>query len=285
MSNRADDVLSVAGGEVGYSRWTDQEAGTKYGRWYADLTGDSYFAQSGVPFCAMFVSWVFAQAGATCQGIPGAYCPWILNAGRDAGALVSCSDAQPGDVVLFDWDGGVCDHVGIVESNDGRLHTIEGNTSGGKVARRTRAYGYVAGIIRPSYDGSSPAPAPSDGSIDEDGYWGPATTRKAQEHFGTTVDGVVSGQPASNRQYCKAMTGWEWVADSQAGGSDLIRAIQQAINSDTNDAVRTVDVDGFCGPDTICGLEEHEGVGADSVISSPSDTVRSMQRDLNNGTF
>jgi hypothetical protein len=30
---------------------------------------------------------------------------------------------------------------------------------------------------------------------------------------------------------------------------------------DTNDAVRTVDVDGFCGPDTICGLEEHEAVG------------------------
>ena len=176
----------------------------------------------------MFVSWVFAQAGATCQGIPGAYCPWVLDAGRDAGALVSCSDAQPGDVVLLDWDGGVCDHVGIVESNDGRLHTIEGNTNGGKVARRTRACGYVAGIIRPLY-GSDPATAPSGRrQVSVDGNVGPDSTSAWQQVMGTEQDGVISGQDAgcdrlfpnlSTRQY-------------GSGGSDLVRAIQAMMGID-----------------------------------------------------
>lgn len=154
MSNTAASVLAVARGEIGYSRYNDPEAGTKYGRWYAALTGSSYYGTTGVPYCAMWVSWVFAQAGATCAGIPEAYCPYIRNKARSAGATLSDkTQAQPGDVILFDWGtDGVEDHVGIVEVNCGSyVQTIEGNVSGA-VARRTRAWSDVTYVIRPSYD-------------------------------------------------------------------------------------------------------------------------------------
>lgn len=38
--------------------------------------------------------------------------------------------AKPGDIIFFDWDGGGADHVGIVESCNGKtITTIEGNSS------------------------------------------------------------------------------------------------------------------------------------------------------------
>lgn len=48
------NVLQVAAKELGYSRWNDPKNGTKYGRWYAELTHSPYFGSNGVPYCAMF---------------------------------------------------------------------------------------------------------------------------------------------------------------------------------------------------------------------------------------
>lgn len=152
---QANDLLDVERGELGYSRWDDSEAGTKYGRWYAAMTGDSYYGESGVPYCAMFQSWCLAQAGVTAAGMPGAYCPSILSAARSAGALVYNEDAQPGDLLLFDWGGdGTPDHIGCCEVNHpsgSYMETIEGNTNNGCVARRTRSYSNIIGVIRPTY--------------------------------------------------------------------------------------------------------------------------------------
>lgn len=160
MATTADKILDIAKKEIGYSRWTDPQTGTKYGRWYASKVGDKYYGADGVPFCAMFVSWCFDQAGDPngCPGIPGAYCPWIVTAGKNSGQTVPVKDARKGDVVLFDWGGdGVSDHIGFVESNNGSYLTcIEGNTTGtngqsGGVNRRTRAYSTVICVIRPKY--------------------------------------------------------------------------------------------------------------------------------------
>lgn len=157
----ADQIISIAEGELGYSRWDDPQTGTKYGRWYAEKTGSSYYGENGVAFCAMFVSWVFNKAGQACPGLPGAYCPWIVTAGKNSGQTVPTANARKGDVVLFDWGGDmVSDHIGIVESNNGSYLTcLEGNTTGadgrsGAVNRRTRAYSTVVLIIRPKYDGT-----------------------------------------------------------------------------------------------------------------------------------
>ncbi|WP_297156761.1 CHAP domain-containing protein [uncultured Ellagibacter sp.] len=161
----ANDVLYCAQQWIGYSRWTDPEEGTVFGRWYAKKVGDSYFGTSGVPYCAMFTSYCLDWAGVSAAGIPGAYVPWILSANADAGRLVRNEDAEPGDLVMFDWQGdGVADHIGIVEENhpDGSwMQTIEGNTSpgnggsqsnGGGVYRRARSYGSIIGVVRPYYE-------------------------------------------------------------------------------------------------------------------------------------
>ena len=151
--NNANDVLAKARGELGYSRWTDPQQGTKYGRWYAQYTGVPYYGTNGVPYCAMFVSWVFNQVGAKCTGLPAAYCPYIVRDAKNAKKTVAVKNAKPGDVVLFDWQGdGTADHVGICESNHGTyLTTIEGNTDNGIVARKSRPYSCICCVVRPNY--------------------------------------------------------------------------------------------------------------------------------------
>ena len=159
------DVLYCARDWIGYSRWTDPEEGTVFGRWFAEKTGEPYFGVSGVPYCAMFASYCLDWAGVPCAGMPSAYCPDIVNAGREAGCTPYNEDAEPGDLVLFDWGGdGLADHIGIVEENhpdEGYMTTIEGNTSsgsagsqsnGGVVARRQRGYGSICCVVRPDYN-------------------------------------------------------------------------------------------------------------------------------------
>lgn len=161
----AKNVLYCARQWIGYSRWDDPEPGTVFGRWYAKLVDDPYFGESGIPYCAMFVSYCLNWAGFEAAGLPGAYVPWILSANSDAGRLVANEDAQPGDLVMFDWQGdGVADHIGIVEENhadEGWMQTIEGNTSpgsggsqsnGGGVYRRARNYSSIIGVARPYYE-------------------------------------------------------------------------------------------------------------------------------------
>lgn len=149
----ATDILDFARGEIGYSRWTDPEEGTKYGRWYAQETGEEWAGASGIAYCVMFVSYVFHFAGQNEPFLPNQNCDSVVREARAAGALVDPSDAQAGDLVIFDWgDGGILDHIGIIESRDGNeLVTIEGNTLNGQVARRERTFDYVQYVVRPSY--------------------------------------------------------------------------------------------------------------------------------------
>lgn len=279
----ANNVLNVARSQIGYSRWNDPQPGTIYGRWYANLVGDASFGVSGVPFCAMGLSWTFAQANATCAGVPGAYCPTMLSVAKSQGkVLTNKRDAKPGDVVYFDWDGGVVDHVGFVEINQGDyIQTIEFNTGNGQVLRRTRDWKYVTAIVRPNYDGvSNPNPAPStpdpSSKIPEDGWWGPNTTRKAQKHFGTTLDGVISGQDRGDmRRVNRGGLQYDtWSIGS--GGSQLIRAIQRYIGANP---------DGYFGIDSCRKFQAKMGTTVDGYISGPSDAVREFQHRLNNGTL
>ena len=286
MSNDAASVLAKARAEIGYCRWDDPAAGTKYGRWYAKDHG-SYYGVSGVPFCAMFVSWVFAQAGASCAGLPEAYCPYILSDARAAGALLSDkTKAQPGDVVLFDWDGGVVDHVGIVESNHGSyVQTIEGNTTisgrSGSVGRRTRAWSTVVAVVRPSWGGGGSQA--SGGKIAVDKLWGTKTTTLAQQQAGTPVDGVVSSQDVCWMSKMKGCTtGWEWVSRSE--GSQLIAAIQRTLRDKYGQDVG--EIDGIAGRKFWRALEAAAGYVPDEVgLEYPSNTIGWFQRQLNAGTF
>jgi hypothetical protein len=116
------------------------------------------------PWCAMFVTWCYIQAGSKAfdpKKARWAYCPFMVNdarAQRNGLIVVPRDKVQPGDIAMFDWKGnGISDHTGIVESKPttkGDFRCIEGNTSvssndnGGSVMRRNRNTRNVQVFIR-----------------------------------------------------------------------------------------------------------------------------------------
>lgn len=172
----ANEVLAIARGEVGYYAPDDPEAGSKYGRWMADLTGESWLrgSSTSVWWCCMFVSWCLAQAGQGCTGFPSYNTDVVLGKGPQ---LVYREDARPGDIIIWDWDGnGATDHIGFVMEHEtggfGTLKTVEGNYRNSvAVVDRSDVWGLVAAVIRPPYDaegGAEPEPAPVPMVSDED---------------------------------------------------------------------------------------------------------------------
>ena len=136
-------LVEIALKEVGTVENPKNSNKTKYGAW---------FGLDGNAWCAMFVSWVYAQANMQLpkigfkKGFAGcqtgyAYFKenkWITKS------------PKPGDIVLFDWNNDKrYDHTGIfvkwIDQSKGTFQTIEGNTSltnqsnGGEVMIRTRS--------------------------------------------------------------------------------------------------------------------------------------------------
>lgn len=194
---------------------------------------------------------------------------------------------QAGDILLNDSH-----HVCMVVRGHGTSAIIaqasideRGKASGGRAGDQTggetnerRVYVYRHGwncILRYTGAQTAPKPSPSTGKIAEDGYWGPATTKALQRHFGTPIDGVVSSQYAGNRNILKACTGgFGWVKNPR--GSQLVTKMQRALG---------VNADGILGAQTINALERHFGFNPDGYLGAPSNTVKKMQQALNSGKF
>lgn len=125
-----------------------------------------WIGADGSPWCADFVSYCFVKgAGVTlCHGWHGpgvlskgcSYVPTVEKWLRATGQWGGRAKPQPGDIAIFNWDGGDPDHIGIVERyiGDGRFYSIEGNTSlsnnsnGGEVMRRERLVAQTNGFGR-----------------------------------------------------------------------------------------------------------------------------------------
>lgn len=134
---------------------------TMFGEW---------FGVNGVAWCNIFVSYCF-NVGAgyvICDGFPGgrgagvfagkgcSYVPtteaWLRATGMWLGRIAP----EPGDIVIYNWDGGRPDHIGIVSRDlgGGEFEAIEGNTSegndsnGGEVMRRVRHLYQIDGFGR-----------------------------------------------------------------------------------------------------------------------------------------
>lgn len=136
-------ALNAAIAQLGIKESPPESNIVKFSAWYG-MVG---------PWCAMFVTWAYVQAGSKSfypKLARWAYCPYMVSdarAGRNGLELVSAHSVQPGDIVLFDWNGGVADHVGLFEKwikLGVEFSSIEGNTSlgndsnGGEVMRRAR---------------------------------------------------------------------------------------------------------------------------------------------------
>ena len=97
-----------------------------------------------------------AQPGAGVNARGCAYVPTTEAWLRATGLWIGRSTPAPGDIAIYNWDGGVADHIGIVEADlgGGTFHAVEGNTAvgndsnGGTVMRRLRYAIQVTGFGR-----------------------------------------------------------------------------------------------------------------------------------------
>lgn len=135
-------VVQAAIGELGYSESPKDSNMQKYGFWYN---------MNSVPWCAIFVSWCYNQAGVSLGYIDSDrgmhYTPSALNHFKLNNEVVT--SPLPGDIVFFDWQGdGKVDHVGLFLQDYDKISffSLEGNTAvgdnsnGGQVMLRLRRY-------------------------------------------------------------------------------------------------------------------------------------------------
>ena len=148
-------VIDIAKSQLNYKETGNND--TMYGKW---------FGLNNQPWCAMFVSWCFDQAGlvskVAAQTKKGfASCDVGLKWFTNKNKIVPVGQAQAGDIVFFQFDKDPqADHVGICSSNDGKgfLMVYEGNTSadakgsqsnGDGVFLKKRSYSLIMGVARP----------------------------------------------------------------------------------------------------------------------------------------
>lgn len=152
----AEKILKLARGEIGIKESPAGSNRVKYNTAYygREVSG------SNLHWCAVFIWWLFQQAGASALYFGGektAYCPALLNYHRSQKVA---DGYKPGDIIFFNFQGGFnAQHVGVCESFDGTyITTIDGNTgtaneaNGGAVMRRTRNKRYIIGAYRPKYE-------------------------------------------------------------------------------------------------------------------------------------
>lgn len=132
----------------------------------------------------------------------------------------------------------------------------------------------IAGATGSTSSGSSSSSASSSKAdkLTVDGWWGPKTTRRLQQIFGTTVDGVVSNQFSCYKAQNPGLdSGWEWESNP-SGYSPLIKAIQKKVGATQ---------DGHIGPKTIKAIQKWLGCTQDGVFSGPSPCIKKLQQWIN----
>ena len=139
-------IVKAAAKEVG------NVGGEKFWRWYG--------FNGHVHWCACFTSYIAAECGCIQSGI----CPkdagvegWMNFYKKQHRWAPGNYIPHSGDFILFDWNGnGSPDHIGIVESCDGKtIYTIEGNSSN-RCKRNTYSRGsvFILGYGCPNYSGA-----------------------------------------------------------------------------------------------------------------------------------
>ena len=150
----AEKILEIARSQIGTKESPAKSDNVKYNTAYYGRA----VSGGGYPWCAVFVWWVFREAGAPelyYGGGETAYCPTLMSFHKKQ----AVTDYRPGDIVFFNFSGkSSAGHVGICESWDGTyITTIDGNTgsasedNGGAVLRRRRHKKFIVGAYRPEY--------------------------------------------------------------------------------------------------------------------------------------
>ncbi len=149
--------------------------------------------------------------------------------------------------------------------------TLENTGLSRRKLLRTTAIGVpAAGMLA---FGSTLVTATSANALEVDGYWGSETTRMYQRLAAlAVVDGIVSSQPASQASANPGLTsGWDWVSDDAASGSETIKDLQRWLK---------VTQDGLMGSQTISALQARYHLPQDGVLSEESPTIKKLQSEL-----
>ena len=149
--------------------------------------------------------------------------------------------------------------------------TLENTGLSRRKLLRTTAIGVpAAGMLA---FGSTLVTATSANALEVDGYWGSETTRMYQRLAALeVVDGIVSSQPASQASANPGLTsGWDWVSDNAASGSETIKDLQRWLK---------VTQDGLMGSQTISALQARYHLPQDGVLSEESPTIKKLQSEL-----
>lgn len=203
MEKTRTDYITLAKKQVGVT------SGDKYRDYYNKTVG--FIGSEKWPYCAAGLTWLAGQTGLTKNDHPfTASAPtmlqWYKNKGRYHAR--GTNTPQPGDTIIFKWLDNYessASHVGTVEYTEGStVHTIEFNSTGGNVVRKTWAANNVCivGYGVPYFKAeSAPAPNPSQPTVNS--APGKSTIKAVQawvnKEYGTraAVDGVWGSQTKS----------------------------------------------------------------------------------------
>ena len=226
--------------------------------WNGQHVWSFYGLDKGTAWCAGEISFAFNKIGAKAKwygGRPVFYVPyaqqWMAKNWEtvyDYRGKGSLKNVKKGDVIIFMWTKGSRDHIGACRKttgSGGEILTTEGNTSGGKVARRTREKKYIFAVYRPPWNGGT-GPDPLE-PLDVDGEMGFMTKTRLQRWLGVEEDGQIG--PATTKALQK-----------QAG-------------------LTGKNVDGEWGPITTKALQKYLGVKQTGKMDK--DTVKALQKHLN----
>lgn len=200
---------------------------------------------NGAAWCNAFVCYVANEGGDSSLYFNGSkmtYCPTSMRWCQNNLAQIPIYLALPMDIIYFDWEpNGVPNHIGFVRErkSDLEVYTIEGNTSGGIVAQKTRTEKYVCGCFRPHFE---PSGVDASKRLSVDGYFGYNTIAVMQRWLGVTADGILG------KGTVKALQKRLGVSQDGSWGKGTTRALQKYLG---------ISQDGYCGPATVRAFQTY----------------------------
>ena len=218
--------------------------------------GGSIFRQfcglpSNAPWCAAFVCYIFAKGEDASLFYGGKKVAYVPSAERwlfANYANIPIYLAMPMDVVTFDWNNnGTSDHIAFARKrkSDTELYTIEGNTSGGIVANRTRPAKYISGCFRIGFAPSSSWSADKALAIDgQCGYSTIAVLQKVLKKKGCYSDKIDAVLGKNTVKGIQKLCG---VAQDGSWGQKTSKAFQKFLG---------VSADGWFGENSVKAMQK-----------------------------
>lgn len=224
---------------------------------------------AGSAWCNAYVTYIFNEGGDAllyCGGKKQTYCPASIKLCRASMAQIPIYLALPMDVIYFDWEpNGTPNHIGFVRErkSDQEIYTIEGNTSGGIVALKTRTAKYVEAVFRPHFKATW-----KDAPLVVDGYFGYNSIAMLQKALKLTPDGILG------KGTVKALQKRAGVSQDGSWGPNTSKAVQKMIGTT---------VDGQFGPKSVKALQQwinkQNGVKATPAKATPAKVTTQSAQD------